>query len=707
MAIRACNNPKITSCALSRVLSDLVLSTAKNEIERIRQQARAAEAAEQQEAVRSLLTLASNSPEGDDGDEGAAARTVSPALSSTSPSVDSPAKHVQTFLDLRFRTPYLKGRATHFQRKVASKIEALTRDQPPPQPQPVQKKAKTLRTRKTSGQKNIGWRNDIIYADDTGVRYANARKEATQLFVDIKAGRVVDGRTQKQIIDDLNQKYGLDGAGRDGNREKHMLSVRTVQHLVMKGEIGSSPVKRGNKPAISRNLMKLIALHVSMEQVGDSGELSTAQIKATISATMMDTVHDEDHNLEYIWQEIRRLHADILVPTGMISTEDSRWQFVTHEKMNIFYNDYGVSVMNIISQNTIAPLLIMFPLRCQANLLKYGFMLPEPEILDDGTVCEFTPNPLLKSRQIVYDESELRMGTEKDSSGSRSKTHTNPNLNRGGSRHTRSSFHITGGMAVTGGGEMVPPLIIFSSSAEKEENLAVQDGWVASFGKTKGKYGHRRPIERMPYIAVRKSGSIDGRLFREYVETVTFDLYPRETVSLEIKVDDHGRLVSGPVIWTCDTGQGRLACLDDERWDEWALELREHGIILHGLLPNSTAVSAVMDELFRAFKIAFRKATLKHFARKIKTQAQMIRRRKLEIAKRIANGEAVSAADQDKAKVKSIVSLNASDLGPILYGELTDDGFAADGSPIATCFTKEKIMAAHKKVCIAGARDAL
>ena len=84
----------------------------------------------------------------------------------------------------------------------------------------------------------------------------------------------------------------------------------------------------------------------------------------------------------------------------------------------------------------------------------------------------------------------------------------------------------------------------FSSSAEKEGNLAVQDGWVASFGKTKGKYGHRSPIERTPYIAVRNSGSMDGKLFREHVETVIFDLYPPETVSLEIKVDDHGRLKS-------------------------------------------------------------------------------------------------------------------------------------------------------------------
>ena len=182
-------------------------------------------------------------------------------------------------------------------------------------------------------------------------------------------------------------------------------------------------------------------------------------------------------------------------------------------------------------------------------------MLREPEILDDGTVCEFTINALLKSRMIKFDESELKMGTERDASGSRSKTHTNLNLNRGGSRHTRSSFHITGGMGVTGGGEMIPPLIIFSSSAAKEENLAVQDGWVASFGKTKGKYGHRRPIERTPYIAVRNSGSIDNKLFREYVETVIFDLYPPETVSLEIKVDDHGRLKNGSVLFTCELGR--------------------------------------------------------------------------------------------------------------------------------------------------------
>ena len=111
-------------------------------------------------------------------------------------------------------------------------------------------------------------------------------------------------------------------------------------------------------------------------------------------------------------------------------------------------------------------------------------------------------NKLLTHHSIKFDRSELRLGSNTDSSGSRSKTHTNPNLNRGGARHTRSSGHITGGVAVNGAGELLPPLIIFSSNAKKEENLAVQDGWLATFGKIKGKYGHKTFVERLPYVAV-------------------------------------------------------------------------------------------------------------------------------------------------------------------------------------------------------------
>ena len=104
-----------------------------------------------------------------------------------------------------------------------------------------------------------------------------------------------------------------------------MLSVRTVQCLVAKGQIGSTPEKRGAKPAISRSFLKLVAVHVNMEQVGVHGEMSVTQIKATLVAATLDTAHEGKFTDEFAWKQVRRIHADILVPTGIVQAEDIRW----------------------------------------------------------------------------------------------------------------------------------------------------------------------------------------------------------------------------------------------------------------------------------------------------------------------------------------------------------------------------------------------
>ena len=147
--------------------------------------------------------------------------------------------------------------------------------------------------------------------------------------------------------------------------------------------------------------------------------------------------------------------------------------------------------------------------------LKYGFATDEPEVLEDGTICKVTMVKALAHRSIVFDETEIRLGSDVHKSGTRAKTHTNPRLNRGGARSTRSHGHVTAGMATTADGELLPPLIIFSSSAEKEKNMAVRDEWLVTFRKPQGKYGHTSYVDRLPYIAVQKSGSADIRLFME------------------------------------------------------------------------------------------------------------------------------------------------------------------------------------------------
>ena len=463
MAIRACNNPDITSSILSREISKAVAEHGAREVERRRRI----------QAAGALVSVSRGG--GDTGEDGERRRKRSrrhsegaaPAVTPNSDETQIDAGD-ETFLSssVRFSAPYLKGGETHFEKKVKKYVTDALDVSPPCPAQDLPEPATKIRSRRTSGNLNTEWRNDKRYAEDTLERLKRATKEATQQFVDLKAGRL-KGTTQQKIVDVLNKKYHL--IGRDESRERHVLAVRTIQRLVANRQVGVTPKKKGPKPKISRDFLQLIATHLNMEQVGVHGEMSVAQIKALLTAATLDTPHEGKFNTEWAWHEVRRIHADILVPSGLIQAEDIRWQWTTYEKTEDFLRSYKVSAFilcvhfmsqkhmavscNSLSQNSIA----------KGVLLQYGFALDVKEILPNGTVCEITIDRRLRHRNIHYDESELRMGSDIDKSGSRSKTHTNPNLNRTGSRYTRASGHVTGGFSVTGAGELLPPLIIFSS----------------------------------------------------------------------------------------------------------------------------------------------------------------------------------------------------------------------------------------------------
>ena len=49
----------------------------------------------------------------------------------------------------------------------------------------------------------------------------------------------------------------------------------------------------------------------------------------------------------------------------------------------------------------------------------------------------------------------------------------------------------------------------------------------------------------------------------------TYDLYPRDTVSFDVKYDKHGCLFTGPVMWTVGTGPRRLISNEREMGEEW------------------------------------------------------------------------------------------------------------------------------------------
>ena len=97
------------------------------------------------------------------------------------------------------------------------------------------------------------------------------------------------------------------------------------------------------------------------------------------------------------------------------------------------------------------------------------------EVRKDGTICATTINLLLDHRSIRYDKTKLRLGSDKDTSGSWLKIHSNPSLNHSGACHTRRCGHVTGRITVIGRVKLLPLLLIFNSNAEREEDLAIQD----------------------------------------------------------------------------------------------------------------------------------------------------------------------------------------------------------------------------------------
>ncbi|KAL7425468.1 hypothetical protein ACHAXM_000028, partial [Skeletonema potamos] len=195
---------------------------------------------------------------------------------------------------------------------------------------------------------------------------------------------------------------------------------------------------------------------------------------------------------------------------------------------------------------------------------------------------------------------------------------------------------------------------------------------------------------------------MDVQLFLIYIEQMTKTLYPEDTISPTVELDSDGNVVRGPVLWITDTGPGRLSRRDsdfrndaNETYDDIMKRFAEEGIFINGLLPNSTAVTAVMDELYRAFKNACRSSTQDVYARKLQANARAVIEKKKDLAARHSRGEKIPQSEY--RKVNTVVSLDRCDLGKILCGELDEHGLPHPTSPITTHFTKEKIDEAMRK----------
>ena len=153
MAIRACNNPPITSSILSREITKLLMERAKAVVADILQKRKA-------DAADLLVTLSTGKGEEEGSKRKRHAVSHDSTVNNISPlpnemygdEYDSSA--ASPYPQPRFSAPYLKGKPTQFEGKVKERITALLALSNSPSPAPVPKTAVVFRTRRTNLQTN-------------------------------------------------------------------------------------------------------------------------------------------------------------------------------------------------------------------------------------------------------------------------------------------------------------------------------------------------------------------------------------------------------------------------------------------------------------------------------------------------------------------------------------------------------------------------
>ena len=394
-------------------------------------------------------------------------------------------------------------------------------------------------------------------------RFKAAFKDATNLIAR-KTGEPVQSMCLR-----LNKEFNLDG--------KRQLTRSTVYQAAKDGLAGTSPKKKGPAPKIPEKLMKVLATHAEVCQVGD-GELKGRDVKRLIGALIVETPHEEAFQVESVWRKVRSEYPAALQAANKLSVEDARAQWTTYDNLNQWSDDV------------------------KEDLIETGLVEDKVVLDKDGKlVSEVCFKGESEQRIINMDETHHNLAITGDRGGSRAVSYHIPAFHRGASRGVKSGRHVTGVYATNAAGEALPPFYIFDSTAKPEENFRFKMNWLVGLPSITGRFGCPTQVESDSFFAVRSRGSMDEELLNQYIEEVIVPLYPNmnKTAIFDART---GRLNQGPVILKLDAGPGRIVSSEIVLAKREALF--ERGLIIILGLPNATSVQQEMDALYGPFKSA-------------------------------------------------------------------------------------------------------
>jgi hypothetical protein len=246
---------------------------------------------------------------------------------------------------------------------------------------------------------------------------------------------------------------------------------------------------------------------------------------------------------------------------------------------------------------------------------------------------------------------------------------------RSGSRFAKDSGNHTTGCYGTNPLEAMPAVYIYDSNVKDKAKLKLKAGWVKGLPVATGQWGFGREHTVDAHVCVRKGGGMEEELF---IATVLFyiSLYPNIRPTFEY---DGTTLLFGPIFLKIDSGNGRQTKSKPNL--QFRYDMHKKGVYIGPGLPNSTAATQEMDDLYEDFKAKCNIMAQEVFTMKTYNRAMAVQR--LE--------EAEDAGENTEAAIRMIkpAQLDNFDIPEIVDGK---PGYELKKRPWSYCFTPAKIF---------------
>ena len=220
----------------------------------------------------------------------------------------------------------------------------------------------------------------------------------------------------------------------------------------------------------------------------------------------------------------------------------------------------------------------------------------------------------------------------------------------------------------------MPVVYIYDSGVNNKTKLKIKAGWVEGLPTVTGQWGFGREHTVDAHMCVRKGGGMEEELF---IATVLFyvSLYPNIRPMFEW---DGDTLLYGPIFIKTDSGNGRQT--KNPVNIQFRYNMHKMGVYIGPGLPNSTAATQEMDDLYETFKSMCTTTSQDVFTTKTYHRALTVQL--------LEEAAAVGESTEEATKMIKPAQLDNYDLPEIINGKA---GYNIKKRPWTYCFTPAKI----------------